>query len=53
VSVPEAAIRAGVSRAFFFELIRRGEVPTVKLGRRRLVRIEALRSWLKGLEARS
>jgi excisionase family DNA binding protein len=51
LSVPEAAARAGVSRTFLYERISSGELPTVKIGKRRLVRVEALRRWLKNLEA--
>jgi excisionase family DNA binding protein len=50
LSVPEAAARAGVSRTFLYERISSGELPTIKLGKRRLVRVEALSQWLKSLE---
>ena len=53
VSVPEAAARAGVSRTFLYERISSGELPTVKIGKRRLVRVEALSRWLKSLETRA
>ena len=46
----EGARRAGVSRTFMYEHIARGELRTVKLGRRRLIRVEALRAWLASLE---
>jgi excisionase family DNA binding protein len=51
LGVAEAAARAGVSRTFLYERISSGELPTVKLGKRRLVRVEALRLWLKSLES--
>lgn len=49
-SVAQAARRAGVSRTFLYERIASGELPSVKIGKRRLVRVEALRTWLKRLE---
>ena len=51
-SVADAARRAGVSRTFLYERIAAGELPTVKAGKRRLVRVEALRAWLLRLERR-
>jgi excisionase family DNA binding protein len=53
VSVGEAARRAGISRTFLYERITTGELPTVKVGKRRLVRVEALRRWLQSLESRA
>ena len=50
VSVDEAARRAGVSRAFLYERLAAGELPSIKLGKRRLVRVEALRAWLASHE---
>ncbi len=53
VSVEDAARRAGVSRTFLYQRISSGELPTVKVGKRRLVRVEALRRWLKSLETKA
>ena len=36
-SVGEAAVLLGISRAFAYELVARGELPVIRLGRRRLV----------------
>ena len=36
-SVGEAAELLGISRAFAYELVARGELPVIRLGRRRLV----------------
>jgi excisionase family DNA binding protein len=36
-SVGEAADLLGISRAFAYELVCRGELPVIRLGRRRLV----------------
>ena len=36
-TVAEAAVVLGISRAFAYELVARGELPVLRLGRRRLV----------------
>ena len=36
-TVAEAAALLGISRAFAYELVARGELPVIRLGRRRLV----------------
>jgi excisionase family DNA binding protein len=36
-SVAEAGALLGISRAFAYELVARGELPVIRLGRRRLV----------------
>jgi len=36
-SVPEAAELLGISRALGYELVARGELPSLRLGRRRVV----------------
>lgn len=46
VSVGEAAKMLGVSKGFLYPLILSGQVPSLKLGRRRLVSVEALRAWV-------
>jgi excisionase family DNA binding protein len=53
LNVDRAAARVGVSRTFLYEHISSGSLPTIKLGKRRLVRVEALRRWLKSLESRA
>lgn len=58
LSVAEAARRAGVSRTLLYEAIsprmarERGWplLPSIVLGGRRLVRLQALRAWLLALE---
>jgi excisionase family DNA binding protein len=52
-SVAEAAELLGISRAFAYELVARGELPVIRLGRRRLVPKVALialveKEWLEG-----
>ncbi len=50
VSVAEAAALMNISRAKLYELIARGEIPSIRLDGRRLVRVEALRAYLIKLE---
>lgn len=60
LNVVEAAARAGVSRTLLYEALtpalaeRRGwpVLPSIALGGRRLIRLEALRAWLASLEDR-
>lgn len=47
VSVDEAARMLGVSRAALYPRITSGEIPSVTLGRRRLVPVEGLREWVE------
>lgn len=46
VSIEQAAEMLGVSRAFAFRLAARGELPTVRLGRRLLVPLSSLEEVL-------
>src|ERR1700722_4151026 len=48
-SVAEAGALLGISRAFAYELVARGELPVIRLGRRRLVPKAALMAFI-GLE---
>jgi excisionase family DNA binding protein len=54
-SVAEAGVLLGISRAFAYELVARGELPVIRLGRRRLVPKVALLALLEAvpLEARA
>jgi excisionase family DNA binding protein len=42
LTVAEAGELLGISRAFAYELVARGELPVIRLGRRRLVPRRAL-----------
>jgi hypothetical protein len=61
LNVKEAAVKAGVSRTLLYEALspelaaRRGwpVLPSIVLGGRRLIRVEALRAWLASLETRA
>jgi excisionase family DNA binding protein len=46
-TVAEAGPLLGISRAFAYELVARGELPVIRLGRRRLVPKVALLAILK------
>ena len=37
ITVPEAAELLGISRNFAYELVKRGELPSIKLGKRKLI----------------
>ena len=46
LTVDEAAETLGISRAFAYEAVRRGEIPSIRIGRRVLVPKAALRRML-------
>jgi excisionase family DNA binding protein len=48
VSVTEAAGMLGISRTLAYELIHRGELPVIQLGRRLVVPIVALEALVNG-----
>jgi excisionase family DNA binding protein len=47
-SVAEAGELLGISRAFAYELVARGDLPVIRLGRRRLVPKVALVALVEG-----
>jgi excisionase family DNA binding protein len=47
LTVEEAAALLGISRAFAYDAVRRGEIPAIKIGRRILVPILALNRLLE------
>jgi excisionase family DNA binding protein len=51
-SVAEAGELLGISRAFAYELVARGELPVIRLGRRRLVPKVALVALIEGGQKR-
>ena len=50
VSVDEACRLTGVGRSKIYELIAEGTMPSLKIGRRRLVRLSAIRRFIARLE---
>jgi len=48
VRVPEAAKMLGISRSVAYEAVSRGEIPSVKIGRRVLIPVAALERLLAG-----
>lgn len=50
-TVEEAAVALGVSRAFAYDAVRRGEIPAVKIGRRILIPRSALKELLDSSKA--
>ena len=46
-SVEEAATALGIDRSLAFDLVRRGELPTLRLGRRRVIPRHLLQNWLE------
>ena len=47
VNIVEAAQAAGVSRSTLYDEIRRGRLQVRKIGRRTVVSIQELKSWLE------
>ena len=50
VSPAEAARLAGIGRTTLYEAIGTGALRSLKIGKRRLITIEALRDWLAAAE---
>lgn len=53
IGIEEAARRVGVGRSFLWSVVRRGELKSYRLGRRRLVRLVDLDRWIRRHEARA
>ena len=49
LTVEEAADRLGIGRSFMFELIRQGQVASIRVGRLRRVPLEALTEYVAAL----
>jgi len=50
LSIPEFMEVTGIRRTLAYDLVRRGEVPSRKVGGRRLIPVVALREWLGEVE---
>lgn len=46
LSAPQVAEFLGISRSLAYQLFRQKDFPTIQVGRRKLVRREALLAWL-------
>jgi excisionase family DNA binding protein len=46
LTIPEVAQRLGMGRTFVYELIMKGEIPSIKLGRARRVPARALEEFV-------
>ncbi len=51
-SIPQAALALGISKTSVWKLIKEGDLPAVKLGRRTLIPTGALQTLLDGLKGR-
>lgn len=51
ITVPEAAERLGVGRNQAYEAAKRGQIPTIKIGKRLLVPVAAFQRMLDGAAA--
>ncbi len=47
----EAARLAGIGRTTLYAALAKGDLPSIKIGTRRLVRVDAIREWLTLHEA--
>ena len=53
VSVEDAAKLIGIGRTEIYKAIKQGSLASLKIGKRRLIRVETLREWLAALEQRT
>ncbi len=49
VTIIEACKLSGISRSYLYQVMARGDVRSIKAGRRRLVLVASLRTWLQSL----
>ena len=53
VSVEDAAAMAGVGRTTLYAALGDGSLRSLKIGKRRLIRVESLKAWITAHEAES
>ena len=54
LSVPEFCDAYGISKSFFYKLMRQGQAPaTMQIGKRRLISSDAAEQWRKDMEEAS
>jgi len=49
VDIAEACRLTGLGRSKLYQLMSAGEIPSVKIGKRRVVPVDSLRQWLARL----
>jgi excisionase family DNA binding protein len=50
IGINHLAERLGLSRRTIHRILSRGELPSLQIGRRRLIRLSDVRAWLSGCE---
>lgn len=50
VSVEDAAVMAGIGRTSIYAALGSASLPSLKIGKRRLIRVEALKAWIASHE---
>jgi excisionase family DNA binding protein len=48
MTVAQIVLTENVSRSYVFKCLNDGSLPSHKLGRKRLVKVEHVRAWLRG-----
>ena len=46
-TIPEVAQLLGISRSYAYELVKRNEIPILKLGKRRMIPKQYLEHWIQ------
>lgn len=46
-TIPEVAQLLGISRSYAYELVKRNEIPILKLGKRRIIPKQYLEEWIQ------
>ena len=47
-SIQEAAELLGISKSYAYELVRRGTIPSLELGKKRVIPKEKFKNWING-----
>ena len=47
-SIQEVAELLGISKSYAYELVRRGTIPSLKLGKKRVIPKEKFKNWVNG-----
>ena len=51
-SVQEVAGLLGISKSYAYELVRKGMIPALELGKKRVIPKEKFNKWINGIEDR-